>query len=246
MIQLLYYIRMLQLDRPQPITDIYIERVIAQAIADVARQEYSRLASGLQPFEIIERLTEALTELRGLSRGYMPSYNPWVTLCYLTWYQPHHINLAYTILGELPGPIRKTLIDVQSSGRFRWIDFGCGSLPMHVALYAAASIGRILASPQSRILGTGIDSSNHMLRIGRQVIRTINELDPRLMRGSDNLLTRANSMDVSPAGIGWHTHDSECDACFLPGKYLRRLDRVNGFDCGERSEIDIRHRPFVL
>ena len=176
--------------------------MIAQAIADVARQEYRRLASGLQPFEIMERLTKALVELRGLSRGDMPSYSPWVTLCYLTWYQPHHVNLAYTILGELPDHIRKTLIEVQTSDRFRWIDFGCGSLPMHVALYAASSIGRILASPQSRILGSGIDSSNHMLRIGRQLVETINEIDPRLMRGSESLSTGADSMQASPASAG--------------------------------------------
>ncbi len=189
--------------RPGIITDAYIQYVIAHAIKDVAQQEYSRLATGLQPSDIMERLTEALVELRGLSRGEMPNYSPWTGLCYLTWYQPHHINLAFTMLHELSDAIRRTLDGARNNAEFRWIDFGCGSLPMHIALSAASAVDPVLPSSGSSILGIGIDTSEHMLKLGNEVVRAIKKLDPRLTRACKNLYTGA-TLPV-PSRSPWET-----------------------------------------
>ena len=169
------------------IDDIYVAKVIAQAITEVASKEYQRLCGGSRRSEVAEQLTDALKQLRGLRRGVMPIYNNWVSLCYLTWYQPHHINLAYTLLGDLPPSVRRSLSRIGGLEDFRWIDFGCGSLPMHISLYAALATGRFLPDSKPRMLSYGIDPSSDMLRLGKSVLAAIKGIDPRLAAGSENL-----------------------------------------------------------
>lgn len=182
---------------PRDITEAYIQGVITQAITDVAKHEYNRLASDLPPFDIMQRLTDALVELRGLGSGNMPSYNSWTALCHLTWYQPHHINLAFTILRELSASIRNALAGTQELNSFRWIDFGCGSLPMHIALSAALTVESDLRSARSRVSGIGIDSSDHMLRLGEALVRNIQKHDCRLTQGCKNLQTSSSIQTIS-------------------------------------------------
>lgn len=184
-----------------PLTDDYIADIFARAITSVARREYERLKTGLRPFEVMERLTQAQMELNGLKRREMPDYEDWTSLCYLTWYQAHHINLAYTIVDDWSSYIRKTLDDSESFGGFRWIDFGCGSLPMHMSLCALSALGRVSPYLNSPIFGIGIDKSRSMLRIGRAVVSAINRLDPRLTHGSENLATFASVEDYSRSGF---------------------------------------------
>ena len=181
------------------LSDDYIAGVFATAISKVALQEYEHLTTGLRPFQIMERLTPALVGLRGLKRREMPDYDDWTSLCHLTWYQPHHINLAYTILGDWSDYIRKTLVDARKFGGFRWLDFGCGSLPLHMALYASSALGRVLPYSDARIFGTGIDPSGSMVRIGRAVVSEIQQIDPRLTLGTQNLATFANVEEYSSA-----------------------------------------------
>ncbi len=154
-------------------------------MAAVAEDEFKCLASGLDEFDILERLTDGLIELQGLSVGQMPQYNPWTSLCYLTWYQPHHINLALTMLTEKTKLIQKTF---GNNDGIRWIDFGCGSFPMHIALDVATAVDPVLESYRSRIHRIGIDSSEHMLSIGEQLMRTIEALEPSLTLGSKTLI----------------------------------------------------------
>lgn len=176
----------------QTITDIYAQDVIAQAIADVASEKFKKLAAASRPFEIVEKLTGGLIGLRGLRRGIMPDYNPWTAFCYLTWYQPHHINLAFTMLAELSGFVRNKIVEAGGVDSFRWIDFGCGSLPMHIALYSASAMGAVVPSPTTRILSNGVDSSGSMMRTGIDLLRAIGKIDSRLARGSENLRIGAN------------------------------------------------------
>ena len=183
----------------QPITDVHAQGVIAQAITDVASEKFAKLAAASQPFEIVEKLTDGLIGLRDLRRGIMPNYNSWTAFCYLTWYQPHHINLAFTMLTELSGFIRSKIFDAGGVDCFRWIDFGCGSLPMHTALYVASAMGAVVPSPTTRILSNGIDSSGSMMRTGVDLVRAIGKIDSRLARGSENLRISAN-LPAEPGG----------------------------------------------
>ncbi len=171
----------------EKINDSYIATVVAQAIADVTSQEYRLLASRLQPFEVVDKITGALKQLDGLRRGDMPCYDDWTSLCYLTWYQPHHINLAYTLLGQMSRSFRRTLKRVDGLDAFRWIDFGCGSLPMHTALYAALATREFLRGSNPRVSSLGIDSSPAMVKLGNSVLSAIEKIDSRLMCGLENL-----------------------------------------------------------
>ena len=127
----------------------------------------------------------------------MPDYNPWTALCHLTWYQPHHINLAFTLLTEQAGTIQEKLDARQEQDGIRWNDFGCGSFPMHIALDVATVIDPVLGAYRSRIHGIGIDSSEPMLSVGKKLMRKIREFDSNRTLGSIPLITRTNSRDDS-------------------------------------------------
>lgn len=182
-------------DQPS-LTDRYVSTVIAQAITDVASQQYDRLSAGLDPFEIVDEIAAALRQLEGLSRGDMPAYDDWDALCYLTWYQPHRINLAYTMLCQISRNVQRTLKRAGGLDEFRWIDFGCGSLPLHTALYAALASKQFLEGSNPRIFSYGIDSSAPMAGIGHSLLRSIGKIDPRLTRGSEELITTGYSSDT--------------------------------------------------
>lgn len=171
------------------ITDNHVAKVIPQAITDVASQEYDRLSASLDPVEIVDEVTAALKQLDGLRRGDMPAYDDWDALCYLTWFQPHRINLAYTMLCQMSRSVRKTLKRVGGLDRFRWIDFGCGSLPLHTALASR----RFLSGSNPRIFSYGVDPSASMVSVGHSLLRAIGKIDPRLTRGSEELITTGYS-----------------------------------------------------
>ena len=182
-------------DRQDEIDDVYVANVITQAITEVAEREFERLSTGSKTFEVVDKITDALKQLDGLRRGTMPTYDEWTSLCYLTWYQPHHINLAYTLLAQMSRSFRRTLEHVGGLNTFRWIDFGCGSLPMHTALYAALATKEFLQGSNPCVLAIGIDSSAAMVKLGNSVLRAIENIDSRLTHGLGNLTT-----SVSPSG----------------------------------------------
>lgn len=182
--------------RQPSITDQHVAKVVGQAITAVASQQYDRLSASLDSVEIVDEITAALRQLNGLRTGDMPTYDDWDALCYLTWYQPHRINLAYTMLFEISRSFRRTLERVGGLEEFRWIDFGCGSLPMHTALFAALASGRLLRESNPRVYSQGIDSSAPMLNLGHSILQTIGEIDRRLTRGSGRLITTGCSSDA--------------------------------------------------
>lgn len=152
--------------------DVATRTAIAQAldasIVHVATREFERLSRGLIDVQTAKKILRALRALKGLQGNEMPVYDAWVSLFYLTWYQPSHINLAYTLARKMPAgknPLRT------GHGRLQVIDFGCGALAMQfgLALAGAAIRKKRGACPKIAIVST--DESDHMRRIGKKMWR---------------------------------------------------------------------------
>ena len=128
-----------------------IPALIDQAIAQVATIEYDRLSGNGRIYDAIDRVGETVLSYDSLKNGIMPNYDSWHSLMYLTWYQPHHINLAYTLLAEMAGKLNCSSAPELGNGKLRLIDLGCGNLSMHIALKLALAAGIIRVGPNIEV-----------------------------------------------------------------------------------------------
>ena len=134
--------------------------ILDHVITTVSEQEFNRLASGLTINEKTENVRDALESLGKLQKGEMSDYHDeWVALFY-HWYQPAHINLAYSMI--------KSIINSTEKEKLYIVDFGCGSLAMQfgVALAVADTINK---KSITEIRIDSIDTSQAMIEIGKKM-----------------------------------------------------------------------------
>ncbi|MDE2851496.1 MAG: class I SAM-dependent methyltransferase [Acidobacteriota bacterium] len=147
--------------------------LLDEAIAEVAVAEYRRLAARLSSREVSNRVNGALESLDSLKRGRQPNYDEWDALFYLTWYQPRHVHLIYTLLhhGTRDFPALSQVIDI-----------GCGAGATQVAL-AFSMADQPSRSGAVDVSVHGIDPSRPMRAIGKALwlaLRHRAERDPDL------------------------------------------------------------------
>ena len=138
-----------------------LTKALDVAIATVAEERFENLIKGLSEQEIAIRIHDALRALRKLRDRKMPDYHdPWVALFYSLWYQPAHVNLAYTLCRQL-------LLDDgdfgRSDGHLQVFDFGCGELAMQFGLGLAIA-DTLRQPPQVDVVSK--DDSEPMKSIG--------------------------------------------------------------------------------
>lgn len=136
--------------------------ILDLVIETVSKQEFKRLAGGLNTNQITQKVFNALESLGKLQKGEMSDYHDeWVALFY-HWYQPSQINLAYSMIKSM----------ISSTGilneKLHIVDFGCGSLAMQfgVALAVADTINK---RPITEIRIDSIDTSQAMIKIGQKM-----------------------------------------------------------------------------
>ena len=127
------------------------------AITKVAKKRLASLSADQSDQRIAMRIYRSLDSLRQLQRGVMPDYNDWDALIYCLWYQPGHVNLAYTLARKVPASKNPL---VTGKGQLRVIDFGCGALAVQfgLALVAADTLARHRRLPQITVIP--IDTSS--------------------------------------------------------------------------------------
>lgn len=161
-----------------------VRLLLDRSIADVADGEYRRLKR-LSGSRYHHDVREALRQLGGLKGGDPPKYDdPWVALFYLTWYQPRQINLAASLARQyLPHCERPRNI----------IDVGCGSFATLFGVAIAIADSQYSTSSPDPIGYYGIDSANHMRRIGIRLLYRFRDLVEEASRSD---LVYANKLDV--------------------------------------------------
>ena len=93
----------------------------------------------------------------------MPNYDAWDPLFYSLWYQPEHINLAYTLVGKIPKDENPIL---SGRGSLEVFDFGCGALAMQFGLALAAADALQKGQTPLPVSITSEDTSEPMKQIG--------------------------------------------------------------------------------
>ncbi|MCY3867959.1 MAG: hypothetical protein OXG87_00305 [Gemmatimonadetes bacterium] len=133
--------------------------ILDEVITTVSEQEFNRLASGLNINEKPEdKVRYALESLGKLGIGEMSDYHDeWVALFY-HWYQPAHINLAYSMI-KSTGILNEKL---------HIVDFGCGSLAMQFGV-ALAVADKINKKSITEIRIDSIDTSPAMIKVGQKM-----------------------------------------------------------------------------
>ena len=138
--------------------DQNIADALDKAITTVAEQEFDRLTKGLNNEQIAKKVVGTLQSLKGLQEGNMPNYDEWDSLFY-HWYQPSHINLAYSII-KLANGLRDQL---------HIVDFGCGALAMQFGVFLAVVDAIERGQSINEIKIDSIDTSQAMIDIGQKI-----------------------------------------------------------------------------
>ena len=148
-----------------------ITNALDKAIVATAEKEFRRLSEGLTPKQIVKELLGSLRSLEGLQQGTMPDYDEWDSLLYILWYQPEHINLAYTLALRI---LKQDADSIQKAEGLEVYDFGCGAMAMQfgLALAAAETWPRGISLPRISIISE--DTSDAMKSIGNKLWRAFN------------------------------------------------------------------------
>lgn len=136
-----------------------LRKALDLAIAELAASEYDHLSDGMSLAVKTQSVDSALNSLMALQQAREPAYDSeWVSLFYLTWFQPRQIHLAYSAL--------QGLLAETSSPR-HVIDYGCGAWAVQFALAILNAERREPADPGVAVYG--IDSNEPMREIGRRL-----------------------------------------------------------------------------
>lgn len=135
-------------------------QALDEAVAECATRNYDRLRTGLRGRERAKSINDALKSLSLLQEGGEPSYGPWDSLFYLTWYQPRQIHLAYAVLRQLYPRGFQSPVHV--------IDLGCGAWAVQFALALWTTNERKGGDPD-QVIVHGIEPSVAMRRLGGEL-----------------------------------------------------------------------------
>ncbi len=145
-----------------------VTTALDNAIAKVAEEQFDGLGKEITDQQTAERIVCALRSLAGLQGGIMPEYDEWVSLFYSLWYQPTQINLAYTLVLQIPEDKNPLLT---GNDDLHLIDFACGALAMKFGLALAAADIWQKHSFFPRITVVSKDESVSMKSIGDKIWR---------------------------------------------------------------------------
>lgn len=144
-----------------------VANALDHAIANVARAESSRLREEQSDEEVARGIETALRGLDGLRERRMPCYDDdWLAVLYSTWYQPSHINLAYSMIAAVAGRREGSLAP---NGRLHVFDFGCGTMAMQFGVALATADALQQGQPPTAVSVTSIDSSQKMIDLGMKI-----------------------------------------------------------------------------
>ena len=179
-----------------------VPEVVDQATAKVAAIEYERLSVNGKMHNAIDRIGETVLSFDSLKNGIMSNYDSWHSLMYMTWYQPHHINLAYTLLATLSEKLNGSSASNLGYRKLRLIDLGCGNLSMHIAVKLALATGILRVGPNVEVESIGIDPSTEMTKLGSRLSDELDRLRPALAQPDVSFSVFKDAEEYQAASIG--------------------------------------------
>ena len=119
----------------------------------------------------------ALGSLRSLQRGGIPRYDDrWVALLYSSWYQPSHINMAYSMIAAMTQIGFTNGATLTNSGDLHVVDFGCGALAMQFGVCLAVADSLEQGQTIRKVRVDSIDTSQSMIDVGLKIWKEFKNL----------------------------------------------------------------------
>ena len=147
-------------------------RALNVATYFVADEQLQKISIGKSRQEVAENIIRTLRAFRDLQSGCMPKYDEWDALYYAVWYQPSHINMAYSVIQKIPSHVNPLL---GGKGELYVRDFGCGQLAMQFALLITASETFERCGSCPTITMESSDPCRSMTDIGWKIWRTFTD-----------------------------------------------------------------------
>ncbi len=110
---------------------IAVKEALDSAILKVAEKQLVKLVERKTKEEIADAIVRTLRSCQQLQSGIMPEYNGWDALYYALWYQPSHINMAYSLIEQIPPEVNPL---TGGKGELYVRDLGAGQWAMQLAL----------------------------------------------------------------------------------------------------------------
>ena len=156
--------------------DVTTRRVVADALdaalAGVAWDEMIHIWDDSVATNNGVAVENALFSLASLRRGSIPQYDDrWVALLYASWYQPSHINMAYSMITSAAHGWDLDRARLTDSGELHIVDFGCGALAMQFGICLAVADALERGQSIRKVRVDSIDSSQPMIDIGLKIWR---------------------------------------------------------------------------
>lgn len=141
-----------------------------KAIAKAAKTEIRRLMKSKGDKGTARAIENALHSLAGLQNGEIPNYDDeWLAVLYGTWYQPSHINLAYSMIKKMAKRRDPKRAILTRKRKLHVVDFGCGTLAMQFGVTLAAADALQQGQTLTSIKIDLIDSSQPMIDFGLNI-----------------------------------------------------------------------------
>ena len=174
-----------------------------RAITNVGTIELKRLSQGLSDQEVAQNIEAALKTLKGINYG-IKTYNDWVSLWYLLWYQASQCNVAAGMFRNVIWPGIQYRLKRNVSRKFCLIDIGCGALNGQLGLSYLIRGDRYLFRDFRAITFVGIDISGSMLRLGQLLWNELTSKLAEFPTGPRDYRSnwKFNSVHLSSADIG--------------------------------------------
>ncbi len=136
------------------------------SLASVAEQRLPELTKRIPQEQVAQAIIHVLKACEGLQNGTMPIYNEWDSFYYPVWYQPSHINMAYSLIQKIPVAVNPLM---SGKGDLCVYDIGCGQGAMRFALLLAASeaLDKHIRCPQITIRAS--DPARAMTEMGAKL-----------------------------------------------------------------------------
>ena len=112
-----------------------VTKALDTAISTTARQWFREHKRTIDDPRAAGGIIRSYHEIRKLVGGGMPVYDEWGAMLYVLWYQPSHINMAYTTALQL---LEQGRSDGSTDRPLHVYDFGCGALATQFGLALAA------------------------------------------------------------------------------------------------------------
>lgn len=206
--------------------------MLDRAITAVGSRELRRLSEDLSNRQVADKIEAALKALKGLRRGIKPTYDEWISLWYLLWFQGSQASVAAGMMRNLVDYRINYGVRRADRRNLCIIDVGSGAFIGALGLSDIINAYGFKFTDFNAINFVAIDPSEEMKNLGTQLwdeLRTIRDHQPPR--------PAATGTRWEFRGFVSETVDIEQIRSLNPGKTEYWLSAFNSLHPGQRDQV---------